>query len=45
MGARLGQSVEGRIDFDHFGSVHHAVGNIEYKESYDILSVNLVILF
>lgn len=45
LGARLGQSIEARIDFDHFGSVHHAVGNTEYKDSYDILSVNLVLLF
>lgn len=45
LGARLGQGAEVRIDFDHFGSVHHAVDNIEYKDSYDILSVNLVLLF
>jgi hypothetical protein len=45
LGAKLGQSAEVRIDFDHFGSVHHAVGNTEYKESYDVLSVNLVLLF
>lgn len=44
-GARLAQSVEMRIDYDHFGGVHHAVGNTEYTESYDILSVNLVLLF
>ena len=49
MGARLARGLEVRIEFDHFGSVHHAVGttagNIEYKESYDILSANLVLLF
>jgi hypothetical protein len=45
LGAKLGQSAEVRIDFDHFGRVHHAVGNTEYKESYDVLSVNLVLLF
>ncbi|MEX2241590.1 MAG: outer membrane beta-barrel protein [Burkholderiales bacterium] len=45
LGAKLGQSAEVRIDFDHFGSVHHAVGTTEYKDSYDILSVNLVLLF
>jgi hypothetical protein len=44
-GARLGQGAEARIDFDHFGSVHHAIGNFEDKHSYDILSVNLVLLF
>ena len=45
LGARLVPGVSVRIDFDHFGSVHHAVGNIEYKESYDILSVNLQVNF
>ena len=45
MGARLASGLDVRIDFDHFGSVHHAVGNTEYKESYDVLSANLVLLF
>ena len=45
LGARLAQALSFRVDFDHFGSVHHAVGNTEYKESYDVLSVNLVLLF
>ena len=44
-GARLGQNVMVRIDHDHFGGVHHAVGNTEYKDSYDILSVNLQVNF
>ena len=45
LGAKLAQSLEMRIDFDHFGSVHHAVGNTEYKDSYDVFSVNLVLLY
>lgn len=45
VGARLWQNLEMRIDFDHFGSVHHQVGNAEYKDSYDVFSVNLVVLY
>ena len=45
VGARLTQALSMRIDFDHFGDVRHAVGNNEYKESYDVLTVNLLVQF
>ena len=41
VGAQLGQNVLARIDFEHIGSVHHQLSTLEYKDSYDMLSVNL----
>lgn len=41
LGARLGQNVLARIDYEHFGSVHHQTGTFEYTDGYDLLSVNL----
>lgn len=41
VGAKMGQNVLMRIDFEHFGNVHHQIGNTEYGDGYDILSVNL----
>jgi len=45
MGVRLAPGLSVRIDFDHFGSVHHAIGTTEYKDSYDIFSANLLLQF
>jgi opacity protein-like surface antigen len=45
IGAKLTQALSMRVDFDHFGSVKHAVGTTEYNESYDVLSANLQLLF
>ena len=41
VGALMGQNVLVRIDFEHIGNVHHATSTFEYKEAYDMLSVNL----
>lgn len=43
--ARLSEDFSMRIDFDHFGSVHHQVDLTEYRDSYDVLSVSLQVLF
>jgi hypothetical protein len=41
LGAQLGESVLVRVDYEHIGNVHHAVGAFEYRDAYDMLSVNL----
>lgn len=41
VGAQFSQNVMTRVDFEHFGSVHQAVGAEEYKDAYDMISVSL----
>jgi hypothetical protein len=41
LGIKLSQDVLVRMDYEHFGSVHHAAGFVEYKDSYDMFSTNL----
>jgi hypothetical protein len=41
IGAKLGQDIMMRIDFEHFGNVHHQISNTEYNDGYDMLSVSL----
>ncbi|MEO8719350.1 MAG: outer membrane beta-barrel protein [Burkholderiales bacterium] len=41
LGARLWREIELRIDYDHFGAVHHQLSNFGYKNPYDILSVSM----
>ncbi len=45
LGARAGQNFIVRIDYEHFGSVHHQVGTFEYTDGYDMLSVSLQLHF
>ncbi|MGD9954155.1 MAG: outer membrane beta-barrel protein [Burkholderiales bacterium] len=40
-GSKLTQDVLVRLDYEHFGSVHHAAGFIEYEDSYDTFGVSL----
>lgn len=44
-GAQFSQNVMTRVDYEHFGSVHQAVGTEEYKDAYDMLSVSLQFSF
>lgn len=41
LGARLGQNVLARIDYEHFGSVHHQISTTEYIDGYDMFSVSV----
>jgi hypothetical protein len=41
LGAQLSQNMLMRIDYDHFGAVHHQLSNAGYKNPYDILSVSV----
>lgn len=41
IGAKLGQNVLVRADFEHFGNVHHQIGTFEYTDGYDIFSVSV----
>jgi hypothetical protein len=41
IGAKLGQDVMMRIDFEHFGNVHHQISTTAYNDAYDILSVSV----
>jgi hypothetical protein len=43
--ANVAKDVAVRVDFEHFGSVHEAVGNAEFKDGYDFLSVGLQFTF
>lgn len=43
--ANLAKDVALRIDFEHIGSVHEAVGNTEFKDGYDFLSVGIQFTF
>jgi len=43
--ANLAKDMAVRIDYEHFGSVHQAVGNTEFKDGYDFLSVGLQFTF
>lgn len=45
VGARLAQNFQMRVDFEHFGSVQHQVGDTGYKDSYDVFSVNFVLTY
>jgi hypothetical protein len=45
IGAKLWQDVMVRIDYEHFGNVHHQIGTFKYNDSDDILSVNLQLNF
>lgn len=41
LGARLAQDVLARIDYEHFGNVHHQTDTFAYNNGYDIMSVSL----
>ena len=41
LGARIGQNVLARIDYEHFGSVHHQISTTEYTDGYDIFAVSV----
>lgn len=41
LGAQLWKDVLVRIDYEHFGGVHHQISTTEYKDHYDLLSVGL----
>ncbi|MEX0638385.1 MAG: outer membrane beta-barrel protein [Burkholderiales bacterium] len=41
LGARLGRNVLVRIDYEHFGNVHHQISTTEYTDAYDLLSFSL----
>lgn len=41
VGAKLSQGVLVRVDFEHFGNVHHQISNTEYGDGYDMMSVSL----
>ena len=43
--ANLAKDVAVRVDFEHIGSVHEAVGSTEFKDGYDFLSVGLQFTF
>lgn len=45
IGAKLSQAISVRVDFDHFGDVHHRVDFTEFNESYDVLSASVQVLF
>lgn len=45
MGAQLTQDLAMRIDYEHFGAVHHQVSNTGYKSPYDMLSVSVQFSF
>lgn len=35
-----------RLDFEHFGSVHHAMGTtVKFKDGYDMFSVGVQLQF
>ncbi len=42
---RMSEDLEIRVDFDHFGAVHHKVENLKFTEPYDVMSVSLKITF
>lgn len=41
LGAKLGQDIMMRVDYEHFGTVHHQVGTFAYNAGYDIFSVSV----
>ena len=43
--ANLAKDLAVRVDFEHIGSVHQAVGNTDFKDGYDFLSVGLQFTF
>ena len=45
VGTTMSEDLEIRVDFDHFGGVHHQIDVTQFKEAYDVLSVSLKITF
>jgi OmpA-like transmembrane domain len=45
IGAQLAHNLTMRIDYDHFGTVHHQLSTLPYKSPYDILSVSVQFSF
>ncbi|MEX2197904.1 MAG: outer membrane beta-barrel protein [Burkholderiales bacterium] len=43
--ANLAKDLALRMDFEHIGSVHQAVGNTDFKDGYDIFSVGIQFTF
>jgi hypothetical protein len=43
--ANLAKDFALRMDFEHIGSVHQAVGNFDFKDGYDIFSVGIQFTF
>lgn len=43
--ANLAKDVAVRVDFEHIGSVHQAVGTTDFKDGYDFFSVGLQFTF
>lgn len=43
--ANLSKDLALRMDFEHIGSVHEAVGNTDFKDGYDFFSVGLQFTF
>lgn len=41
IGAKLGQNMMMRVDYEHFGNVHHQTGTFAYNDGYDIFSVSV----
>jgi hypothetical protein len=41
LGAQVGGNILLRVDYEHIGNVHHAISTLEYRDAYDMLSVNL----
>ena len=45
LGFRLTQRSSVRLEWEHFGSVHHAVANQEFKDAYDLFSLGVRLMF
>jgi len=45
VGARFTQTIEARMDWEHFGSAHEAVSTQTFKDAYDMFSVSLQLNF
>mgnify|MGYP001438342545 CR=1 FL=1 len=43
--AKLSDDFSLRVDYDHFGSVHHQVDFTEYRDAYDVFTVGLQLQF
>jgi hypothetical protein len=43
--ARMAQNFTLRMEYEHIGSVHHSVGNIQFKDAYDMFSVGVRLVF
>lgn len=42
---RLARSFALRMEYEHIGSVHHNVGNVQFKDAYDMFSVGVRLVF